>query len=94
VSIAEEKAKTESKPSEDLQLQTIPEVRERIANLVKSNAIGMVQKTIELVNVGHYAAMKYLFEMIGLFPAPPLEESPEEDSLARTLLRGLGLSES
>ena len=53
----------------------------------------MVQKTIDQVNEGHYAAMKYLFEAIGLFPAPMQEEMPAEDSLARTLLRRLGLPE-
>jgi hypothetical protein len=40
-----------------------------------------------------YAAMKYLFEAIGLFPAPMQEESPAEDSVALTLLRRLGLPE-
>jgi hypothetical protein len=38
-------------------------------------------------------AMKYLFEMIGLYPGAAPEEAPVEDSLARTLLRRLGLPE-
>ena len=37
--------------------------------------------------------MKYLFEMIGLYPAATQEETQGEDSLARTLLRRLGLPE-
>ena len=37
--------------------------------------------------------MKYLFEMIGLYPAAVQEETQGEDSLARTLLRRLGLPE-
>ena len=37
--------------------------------------------------------MKYLFEAIGLFPAPMQEETLPEDSLARTLLLRLGLPE-
>ncbi len=37
--------------------------------------------------------MKYLFEMIGLYPAAAQEERQSEDSLARTLLRRLGLPE-
>ncbi len=53
----------------------------------------MVEITISEVDKGHYAAMKYLFEMIGLYPAAAQEETQGEDSLARTLLRRLGLPE-
>ena len=53
----------------------------------------MVEITISEVDKGHYAAMKYLFEMIGLYPAAAPEETEGEDSLARTLLRRLGLPE-
>ena len=42
---------------------------------------------------GHYLAMKYLFEMVGLCPATTSEEPLEEDSLAKTLLRRLKLPE-
>ena len=48
---------------------------------------------MEEVNKGHYLAMKYLFEMVGLCPATTPEEAPQEDSLAKTLLRRLGLPE-
>ena len=53
----------------------------------------MVEITISEVDKGHYAAMKYLFEMIGLYPAAAPEETEGEDSLAKTLLRRLGLPE-
>ena len=53
----------------------------------------MVETTIEEVGKGHYLAMKYLFEMIGLYPGAAQEEAPVDDSLARTLLRRLGLPE-
>ncbi len=53
----------------------------------------MVWSTIEEANKGHYAAMKYLFEMIGLFPATGAEQAPEDNSLAKTLLRRLGFPE-
>ena len=75
------------------QAKSFPELRKEITTLVKSSAVDMVTKTIEQVNEGHYAAMKYLFEMIGLFPAPSQEETPPEDSLARTLLLRLGLQD-
>jgi len=53
----------------------------------------MVETTIEQVQNGHYQALKYLFEMIGLYPAVGAPEGSQEDSLARTLLRHLGISE-
>ena len=68
-------------------------VRQQITELVRNQAVPMVEITISEVDKGHYAAMKYLFEMIGLYPAAPQEEAQGEDSLARTLLRRLGLPE-
>ena len=68
-------------------------VRERITNLVGNRAVEMVETTMDEVDKGHYLAMKYLFEMIGLCPATTPEEALQEDSLARTLLRRLRLPE-
>ena len=68
-------------------------VRQQITDLVRNQAVPMVEITISEVDKGHYAAMKYLFEMIGLYPAAAQEEGQGEDSLARTLLRRLGLPE-
>ena len=68
-------------------------IRQQITDLVRNQAVPMVEITISEVDKGHYAAMKYLFEMIGLYPAATQEENEGEDSLARTLLRRLGLPE-
>jgi hypothetical protein len=87
----EDKPKPQLKMTECEQARSFPELRKEITTLVKSSAVDMVTETIKQVNEGHYAAMKYLFEMIGLFPAPPQEETPPEDSLARMLLLRLGL---
>jgi hypothetical protein len=68
-------------------------IREQITNLVGNRAVEMVETTMDEVDKGHYLAMKYLFEMVGLCPATAPEESLQEDSLAKTLLRRLGLPE-
>jgi len=68
-------------------------VRQQINDLVGSQAVNLVEITIAEADKGHYGAMKYLFEMIGLYPASGEEAVPREDSLARTLLRRLGLPE-
>src|SRR3954469_3406167 len=73
----------------------IPALRQKITDLVAQNAVAMVQCAIDAVNEeGQYQAIKYLFEMIGLYPAAPADDSPLQDSLAKTLLRQLGLPES
>jgi hypothetical protein len=65
----------------------------QITNLVGNSAVKMVQITMDEVKKGHYLAMKYLFEMIGLCPATTPEGPLPEDSLAKTLLRRLKLPE-
>lgn len=70
----------------------LAEIRRRIADIVGSGAIGMVETTIDQVGKGHYLGMKYLFEMIGLYPATSTNDAAE-DSLAAVLLRRLGLPE-
>jgi hypothetical protein len=68
-------------------------VREQITNLVGNRAVEMVETTMDEVDKGHYLAMNYLFEMIGLCPATTPEGPLSEDSLAKTLLRRLRLRE-
>jgi len=73
----------------------LPALRRQITDLVAQNAMAMVQHTIDAVNdEGQYQAIKYLFEMVGLYPVSAGEESPVQDSLARILLRHLGLPEA
>src|SRR5690349_13075545 len=68
-------------------------IRKEIAIIVGGQAISMVETTMEEVGKGHYAAMKFLFEMIGLYPVTGPAEPAGEDSLANQLFRRLGLPE-
>ena len=68
-------------------------LRREITGRVCAEAVAMVETTIEQVQNGHYQALKYLFEMIGLYPAALAQEASQEDSLAETLLRHLGITE-
>lgn len=76
------------------QARDLAEIRRHIADIVGNGAIGMVETTIDQVGKGHYLGMKYLFEMIGLYPATATNQAAEEDSLAAVLLRRLGLPEA
>ena len=67
-------------------------LRRKIKHSVSKAATAMVESTIEHAQDGQYQAMKYLFEMIGLFPATAApEEEQQEDSLAAILLDRMGI---
>jgi type II secretory pathway pseudopilin PulG len=74
---------------------TAPELaalRQKITALVAQNAIAMVQQAIDAVREeGQYQAIKYLFEMIGLYPAVAQDDEQGQDSLAEILFARLGL---
>ena len=72
----------------------MPELREELKNQVGNDAPKIVTSLIDAAAKGSCGHAKYLFEMIGLYPAAALDqEDLEEDSLAKTLLRRLGLPE-
>jgi len=72
----------------------LAELREEITEMVKRRSVGLVDTMIEEADKGNLAAMKYLLEMIQLFPAPTEEAEPAGESvLAKTLIRRLGLAE-
>jgi hypothetical protein len=69
----------------------IAKIRDQIKQAVGGRAVDLVNTAMDGVENGHYLPMKYLFEVIGLYPASALAESPEDDSLAKILLRKLGV---
>ncbi len=71
----------------------LAKIREQIVKLVGNDAVGMVETTIEEVGKGHYLGMKYLFEVIGLYPAMATDEGPTQESVAAILLRRLEVAE-
>lgn len=68
---------------------TFEVLRPEIHAEVTSNAVEMVRAMIQHAKDGQYQAMKYLFEMVGLYPANTDEESPREESLTGMLLKRL-----
>jgi len=67
-------------------------IQEEIRNLVCGAAIDMVESTIEEVKKGHYSAMKFLFEMVGLhMEAEGAAAAGEGTMTAETLCQRLGL---
>ena len=67
-------------------------IQEEIRNLVCGAAIDMVESTIEEVKKGHYSAMKFLFEMVGLhMESEGIPAETDGTMTAETLCQRLGL---
>ncbi len=79
-----------SAPHADIDLAAL---RQQIRNRVGQEALHMVESTIDAVNNGQYAALKYLFEAVGLFPADVPGQDHPRDELVPNLLQALGLPE-
>jgi hypothetical protein len=71
----------------------LKKVRQGIKDLVESKAVVMVQKILEKKGDPSYLALKYLFEIAGLYPASSAEETDQDDSLVKKLLRHLRLED-
>jgi hypothetical protein len=67
------------------------EGRKRIADVVRGSAMGIIAALIREAEEGEVGPAKYLFEMVGLYPATEETSSKPEDSLAYTLLQRMGL---
>lgn len=80
--------KPESVPDTQVDLA---QIRSQITQAVGRRAVRMVDSAMDEVEGGHYLAMKYLFEIAGLYPSNASVESTEEDSLSKILLRNLGV---
>jgi hypothetical protein len=73
----------------------LEELRNEITNLIAHEGMNLARAAVEEGKKGQLAMVKYLFEFAGLYPAPAKAGTvePEEESLARTLLHRLGLSD-
>jgi hypothetical protein len=67
------------------------EARKGISDDVRGAAMDIIAALIEKAEQGEVAPAKYLFEMVGLYPATEETAAKPEDSLAYTLLQRMGL---
>jgi hypothetical protein len=91
---AKKPEKKKSKSKTEKEQETHPaEVRKEVTQMVTEEAAEMAEAVIADAKKGQLASVKYLFEMTGVFPATSesKEGTPEEDSLAKTLLTRLNI---
>jgi hypothetical protein len=69
------------------------EVRKDISRMVESEAANMAQAAIDEGKKGQLAPLRYLLEVANIFPGATdgSEATEDEDSLARTLLKRMGI---
>ena len=78
---------SKARPGEEIQ-----KVRAKVTNLILRNSEEMATRVMQSVTEGgQVAALKYLWEMSGLFPFEANGENGEADSLAKVLLQRMGL---
>jgi|SRR5271156_536145 len=67
------------------------QVRKEIAILVGGAAVSIARRAMAAAQDGELALVKYWFEAVGLYPLTAETMAKPEDSLARRLLKRLGL---
>ena len=67
------------------------EARKNTSDVVRCSAMEIIDALIQKAKDGEVGPAKYLFEMVGLYPATEETSSKPEDSLAYTLLQRMGL---
>jgi len=71
----------------------IPAIRHDIKQLIGREAKAMVNKILSENGHRCYLAMKYLFEISGIFPSGDAQPPEEDDSLTHRLLHRLGFAD-
>jgi len=66
------------------------EVRKRAVAVMCPKVAGIAKKLTEMAEQGNCQAAKLIFEFLGIYP-PPQAEEESDDTLARYLLRQLGI---
>lgn len=83
------KKTTAARTPEELQ-----SVRNKVTRVIVDSSVEMAERMVQSVGAAtSVAALRYLWELVGLFPVATAEAPEEQDSLAKELMRGIGLSE-
>jgi hypothetical protein len=82
---ASRKASTKKSASEPVDASV---THEKVLHVIAEHAEAMAEANATEAEKGHLATFKYLFELLGIYPAPAVEQPKAEDSndLARVLL--------
>jgi len=82
---ASRKASTKKSASQPVDVSA---THDKVLHVIAEHAEAMTEANATEAEKGHLATFKYLFELLGIYPAPAVEQPEAEDSndLARVLL--------
>jgi hypothetical protein len=74
--------------------EEIQNVRNQVANVIVTASVDMTKRVVRSVSEGgNVVALRFLWEIAGMFPVSAPETSEEHDSVAKSLIESLGLYE-
>jgi hypothetical protein len=74
--------------------EEMQDARNRVVNLIVDSSVEMTQRVVRSVSErGNVQALRFLWEVAGMFPADPSPEEGEQEAAAKSVLEKLGLYE-
>jgi hypothetical protein len=68
--------------------------RNQVVNLIVDSSVEMTQRVVRSVSErGNVQALRFLWEMAGMFPTAPASDDGDEEASARALLEKFGVCE-
>lgn len=75
--------------------EEIKGARNRVVNLIVDSSVEMTQRVVRSVSDGgNVPALRFLWEVAGMFPTAPGSEDGEQEAAAKSVLEKLGLYEA
>jgi len=74
--------------------EEIQRVQNRVANVILDNSAEMASRVVQSVTEsGQITSLKFLWDVVGLFPAGKAADEESPDTLAKILLERMGLDD-
>ena len=74
--------------------EELQDARNRIVNVIVNSSVDMTKQAVRSVNEkGNVSALRFLWEIAGMFPTSASGDVEEQESVAKSLIEKLGLYE-
>jgi nitrogenase molybdenum-iron protein alpha/beta subunit len=74
--------------------EELQDARNRVINVIVDSSVDMTKGAVRSVNEkGNISALRFLWEIAGMFPTSASDDVEEQESVAKSLIKNLGLYE-
>jgi len=74
--------------------EELQDARNRVLNVIVDSSVDMTKRVVRSVNEkGNVSALRFLWEVSGMFPTSASDDVEEQESVAKSLIENLGLYE-